>query len=238
MDTTAASSDNLFATLKSKSADATQPAVPTIPVPVQAPVLVIEEAPEAAPTELDMLKNRARLMGIVFSNNIGIDSLKGKIQAKLDDDDARSQPSDQQDDEDEPEVKSEPMSKVAAAQKMRDDMFTDQMKLVRLRITNLNPSKKDLPGEIITFANRILGSVRKFVPFGEATDNGYHVPYCIYQLLKDREFVNIKTRKDSRGRVHIESNMAREFALEVLDPLTTVELARLSAAQSAAAGQD
>jgi hypothetical protein len=185
----------------------------------------VDEANEAPVqmTELDMLKSRARLMGVTFSNNIGVDALKAKIEAKL------------SGEADKPEVTAEP---AAPKKSVYQEMYEEQMKLVRLRITNLNPSKKDLPGEIFTVANEVLGAVKKYIPYGEATDNGYHVPFIIYQQLKEREFVNIKTRKDSKGRQIVETGMAREFALEVLPPLTEVELARLAAAQAAAAGMD
>ena len=213
----AVSSDNLFADLKAKAAEGAVPNVEPV-----------EEEAVVQPTELDTLKNRARVMGLVFSNNIGLDALRAKVQAKLDGVVEKKE---------EPVVEDE-APKALTAQQERDKMFADQMKLIRLRITNLNPSKKDLPGEIFTFANRVLGSVRKFVPYGEQTENGYHVPYCIYQMMKEREFVNIKTRKDSKGRTIVEQGMAREFALEVLPMLTEVELGRLAAAQAAAAGND
>jgi len=189
-------------------------------------------------SELNMLKNRARLMGISFSNNIGIESLKARIQARLEGE------AKEEEAKEEPEIQEEPVNSAPAVQasaavtrkSKRQKMYAEQMKLVRVRITNLNPSKKDLPGEIFTFANKVLGAVRKFVPYGEVTEKGYHIPYCIYTQLKEREFVNIKTRKDSHGRTIVESSMSREFALEVLPSLTKAELASLAAQQAAADG--
>ena len=74
------------------------------------------------------------------------------------------------------------------------------------------------------------------MPFGEATDNGYHVPYCLYEMMRDRKFLSIKTRKGPKGQTIVEQQMVREFALEILPPLTEAELARLSAAQLSAGG--
>jgi len=109
------------------------------------------------------------------------------------------------------------------------------MKLVRLRIQNLDPKKKDLPGEIFTVANEYLGTVKKFVPYGEVTEEGYHVPYCIYRMMDARKFLNIRTVKDRRtGIERVESTWAKEFALEVLPQLTAKELAELANAQKAA----
>jgi hypothetical protein len=117
---------------------------------------------------------------------------------------------------------------------IRELMIQQEMKLVRLRITNLDPKKKDLPGEIFTVANEYLGTQRKYIPFGEVTDNGYHVPWCIYQMMKDRKFANIRTIKSANGQSRTETSLAQEFALEVLPPLTPRELEQLATAQAAA----
>lgn len=180
----------------------------------------------AMPSELDVLKQRATLMNIKFSNNISVEKLREKIEAA-------------QAVTDEPEVaavnplgeKQEAgVKKMTLGQKIR----AEQTRLIRVRIQNLDPKKKDLPGEIITVANEYMGTVRKFVPFGEVTDNGYHIPYCIYEFLKERKFINITTRKGKNGLPDIRATEAREFSIEVLPPLTEAELAQLAQAQIAA----
>ena len=189
------------------------------------------------PTELDMLKSRAKLMGIAFSNNIGLDALKSKIEEHKQASEAKTQTQvPAQTNEQQPEVQTENQKKKAKTLSLRTHLQKEKMKLVRLRITNLDPKKKDLPGEILTTGNEYLGTVRKFVPFGEATDNGYHVPYCLYEMMRDRKFLSIKTRKGPKGQTIVEQQMVREFALEILPPLTEVELARLSAAQLSSGG--
>lgn len=189
------------------------------------------------PSELDMLKSRAKLMGITFSNNIGLDALKAKIEEHKQASEAKTQTqATAQTNEQQPEGQSENQKKKAKTFSLRAHLQKEKMKLVRLRITNLDPKKKDLPGEILTTGNEYLGTVRKFVPFGEATDNGYHVPYCLYEMMRDRKFLSIKTRKGPKGQTIVEQQMVREFALEILPPLTEAELARLSAAQLSAGG--
>lgn len=187
--------------------------------------------------EKAMLKQRARMMGISFSNNISVEALRAKIAAKME---GRSdQAEDQQEQPPAPPQLQDP-SEPAPTRPMtlREKLVKENMKLVRLRIVNLDPKKKDLPGEIFTVANEYLGTVRKFVPYGEKTDEGYHVPYCIYKMMKARKFLNIRTYKDrqNQNQIKIEQNWASEFALEVLPPLTREELARLGAAQLAAGG--
>lgn len=193
-----------------------------------------DEGGSKLPDELTMLKSRAKLMGVTFSNNIGLDALKEKIEDhKQKTDNAQKQVASQTQQNEEKAERT-----VAKGKKMnlRAYLQREKMKLVRLRITNLDPKKKDLPGEILTTGNEFLGTVRKFIPFGEATDNGYHVPYCLYELMRDRKFLSIKTRKGPKGQTIVEQQMVREFALEILPPLTDEERSRLAAAQLASGG--
>ena len=181
----------------------------------------------AMPSELEVLKQRATLMNIKFSNNISVEKLREKIEA------AQAK--------DEPEVKESAVNPLGEKQEAGVKKMTlgqkiraEQTRLIRVRIQNLDPKKKVLPGEIITVANEYMGTVRKFVPFGEVTDNGYHIPYCIYEFLKERKFINITTRKGKNGLPDIRATEAREFSIEVLPPLTEAELAQLAQAQIAA----
>lgn len=226
-----------------------------------------EQSASVQVTELDLLKQRAKMMGIVFSNNIGIEALKAKVNAKMNDEPEPKDASDPQPngleaaaevgkqkdtavpfgsdykpqlDHDENGINggakpsSEELAKLTPNQ-LRTKQMKEQLRLVRIRIQCLDPKKKDLHGEIITVANEVIGTVRKFVPFGEASDDGYHVPYIIYKQLERRKFLNIRTGKDRRtGMPTVSSSWAKEFAIEVLDPLTADELQRLAAAQAAA----
>lgn len=238
----AASTENLFGGLMNKT-----PAQPTGAAPVVvAEVVVPPEEPVAPVTDqLTILKDRARMMGISFSNSIGIDALREKIRAKQE---GASEPVVEETPEpaadegvlkdplaDETVVKAK--VKPPREKTLRETLFEREMKLVRLRISNLDPKKKDLPGEIFTFANRILGAVKKYIPYGEATDNGYMVPYCIYKQLRDRKFLQIKVIKKN-GREHVQTGYVREFSLEILPLPTVQELANLAAAQAAAGGLD
>lgn len=179
--------------------------------------------------ELTLLKQRATTLGIPFSNNIGAETLKERIRAKL---------------EGTPEVKNtteegEAASEAAVSKKVktkseiRKEIVADAMKLVRLRITNLDPKKSKWPGEIITVANEYIGTVSKFVPFGEVTENGYHVPNVIYKKLKKRKFLDIRVIKRKGMEDQIIQRWVPEFALEVLPQLTEAELKKLAAAQLA-----
>lgn len=188
------------------------------------------EAPESPLDELKLLKERARTMGIPISGNIGIDTLKKKIEAKL----SGSQEQEPEEVVDEQEPAPKPMTKAQRDQELRDRLRKEKTKLVRCRIYNLNPNKRDLRGEIITVGNRYLGTVRKFIPFGEATDGGYHIPQVIFDDLKSRKFQQIQTKKNRKGQDELTTRMVPEYSIEILPPLTKEELAELATKQAAA----
>ena len=191
---------------------------------------------ETAVDELALLKERAKQMGITFSNNISLETLRKRISDKMEG-------------KEEPEVNpltgdveiaaiTSAPKKLDAKQNalaLRKMMQRDQMKLVRVRITNMDPKKKDLPGEIWTVSNEYLGNVRKMIPYGEQTDDGFHIPYCLFRLLQSKRFLHIRTVKDRvTGVERQEKQWVKEFSLDVLPDLTKEELARLAAAQAAA----
>lgn len=222
-----------------------------------------------APSELELLRNRAKALGITFSGNTGIDTLKAKIAEKTGEGPKSDQTEQVQDEEDDSEVAAlkaqiaqltaqrdglqietevlpsplnplagdvagqKPMAKMSERERMR----REALKLVRVRIQNLDPKKKDLHGEIFTVGNRFVGTVKKFIPYGEATDDGYHIPNILFEALKERKFLHIRTFKDRQTKQdRVETSWQREFALEVLPQLTPDELAKLAAAQMAANG--
>ncbi len=182
-------------------------------------------------TELDLLKERATQMGLTFRSNIGVEALKAKIEQALSD-----EPENEDEDANTQAPAARAMSRKEREQEVRRKQMKEQMKLVRIRITNLNPLKKDLPGEIFTVSNRYIGTVRKFIPYGETSENGYHVPYCIYNELKQRKFNQVRTRKLQMGATEITQKLVPEFAIEVLPQLTEKELEQLARQQAAAAG--
>lgn len=254
------------------------------------------EQSSGSPSELELLKQRARLLGVEFSNNIGLETLRERVAAKmaaLDGDDApinqpneqlsneQPNPLDQGDDEDEGDdfdagieedaslveqpailgttpIELKPVAPVIQADlpdptksastgspisagegrplSMRQQIFNENMKLIRLRIQNLDPKKKDLQGEIFTVSNRFLGTVKRYVPYGDSIDdNGWHLPYVIYKELASRKFLQITTTKDRQTKqIKVVKRWAKEFAFEVLPLLTDKELKALAAAQAAA----
>ena len=164
--------------------------------------------------ELKLLKERADLLGIKYSNNIGLETLRAKVNEKLE----------------ESSIKQEEDSKKVAT---RADIRAEQLKLIRIRLTVMNPVKKAWRGEIFTVANSFIGTVKKFVPYNpKFYTNGYHVPNCIYGILKEKKFLNIST-EEKGGKTEVRTDLVPEYSIEVLPPLTQEELEQLAIEQQA-----
>lgn len=165
---------------------------------------------ENSVSELDILKQQADTLGIKYSPNIGVETLKNKISAVIE----------------------APVEEKTETQKVdaRQALWNDAMRLVRLEIHNVNPAKSSLKGEFYTVANKIIGKVTKFVPYGDA-GKSYHVPNCIYQLLEEKRYLAF--RDDSSAPNGKKTELIPEFNNKVLTPLTQEELEELKKAQLA-----
>jgi len=163
-------------------------------------------------TEMDEIRERATLMGIQFHPSIGLDKLKEKVNERL------------------ATTESVVSSKLAKARRY-DQLTKEATKLVRVRITNMNPLKKNWPGEVISVGNRVVGQIKKFIPFKDA-DEGYHVPQIILTAMQDRMFQQFYTVKHSNGQDIRRGKQAKEFAIEILEPLTLPELSALAIKQA------
>lgn len=170
------------------------------------------------PDELALLKERAKLLGI-NAGNMGLDRLRAAVSAAQN--------------ESATEEEAAPKSQRQVEQDIRNSLRKEKMALVRCQIYNLNPAKRDLRGEVITVGNRFLGTVRKMIPFGEATDNGYHIERVLFDDLKRRKFQQVTTTRKN-GKIEVKTRMVPEYNLVELPPLTAAELKELEINQAAA----
>ena len=186
-----------------------------------------EEDAVVVQDELDALKARANLLGVKFHPSISLEKLREKVNAAVTSDGAATS-------EEEAKDPAEPKQETIGEKRKR--LKTEALKLVRIRLTCLNPAKKEWEGEIITVGNSLIGSVKKFVPFN--ADDGWHVPHVIYQQLKERQCQVFYTATDARGNKVRKDKLIKEFAIEVLPPLTKEELDELARRQAMAKAID
>lgn len=181
--------------------------------------LTAEEQAQRDKEELKLLKQRADQIGVNYSPNIGLDTLRDRVQAKLE---GKEDPK-----EDEAPKKKANESKL----ERRNRIKREALKLRRIRVTCMNPQKRDYQGEIFTVSNNVLQD-RRFVPF----DTAWHVPQIMYNMIKERKYQVFTKKKSPQGVEYKVGKLIPEFAIEDLPPLTKKELEKLAQRQKMASG--
>lgn len=199
-------------------------------------------APEAM-DELTLLKQRADILGIAYHPNIGVEKLRAKVQEKLD---STPQPQATV-----PNLHPEELESIEAYEAIADETtFTpgqretagqikmkrrqQALKLVRVRVVNMNPLKAGIPGDIFSVGNSEIGFVKKFVPYN--CDAGYHVPQIILDYMREKKFMSHYEVKVGNKKIK-RNKLVPELAIEIMPPLTDEELMELKQRQLMASGQ-
>lgn len=180
------------------------------------------------PTELDALKQRAEQMGIAFHPSIGVEALREKVNAKLND---APEPVQNITVNVQTEFTPSPAALKMAEEQNKNYIRKQALRLVRVNITCMNPNKKEWDSEMFSVQNDIL-SAKRVVPFN--TD--WHVEQCILDMIEDRVCTAFKTRKDQYGRIHTDPYQIKEFAVRILPPLSEDELEDLRHQQAIRGG--
>jgi len=171
-----------------------------------------------AQDEMTLLKKRADMMGIKYHPTIGLDKLREKVSTST-----------------EEPVAATPYERIAKGETIPERnarLRKESSKLMRIRVTCMNPNKKEHEGEIFTASNSVVGTFKKYVPFD--SDDGWHVPTIIYKMIKDRKCQVFYTAKGPRGNKIRKGKQIKEFAIEVMPDLTPVELHELATRQAMA----
>lgn len=154
--------------------------------------------------ELQELKDKAKILGIAHSPNIGEDALLAKIAEAMAKDDKQVE-----------EVSVEEVNKWQKA-------YAEAMKLVRVEILPSQPEKVGQAGDEFAVMSKYLGYVYRYVPFGKP----YHIPQCLLNIIKDKVY----TMRVKDGGVNEEPVVAtpRMYSIEYLDPLTPEEVEKIN----------
>jgi len=174
--------------------------------------------------KLDTLKNRAKILGVEFSPNIGYEKLATKVEAKIVEIDHIVAPKNA--------TKAAASSKNESPAQRKQRLRNEASKLVRIRVTCMNPNKREWEGEFFSVGNSLVGFHKKYVPYNSA--DGWHVPNIIYKHLKDRKCQVFYTEKLSNGNKARKGKLIDELAIELLPALTGVEIQELARRQAEA----
>lgn len=171
-------------------------------------------------SELDLLKERAKLMNLKFHPNIGLDKLKALVKANQD--------------AGEPETES---VNIKASKKETRAQYVmrkrkEAHRLVRVIVSCRNPEKTEWEGETFTGSNSLVGSITKYVPFNN--EEGWHVPQIILNVIRERKCTVFTWKKNGNGdRVKV-GKQINEFTITELPALTPQEIQELKERQAVA----
>ena len=177
--------------------------------------------------EREALKARCQLLGIQTQGNQSNETLRALIRAKQEEMDAAARQAN-------PAAFDEAVeTSEGRTPSLREYLKTEALKLVRVRISCMNPQLAKMGSVIITAGNEYIGTVRKVVFFGEKTENGYHIPQIILNVLQRRKFQQVVEERNHKGHLVPRARWMKEFNIEILPPLTQKELNALKDRQLA-----
>ena len=176
--------------------------------------------------ELDLLKNRAKQMGINFHPSIGVEKLRAKVAAKQ----KGIVPEETTEVDIEEDTTPRPETRMQKVARLRQDAG----RLIRVRVSCMNPDKREWPGEVYTVSNSVVGTYKKYVPFN--AEEGWHVPNIIFKHMLERECQIFHTVKNDRGQKVRVGKMIKELNIEQLPDLTPKEISDLAQRQAMSAG--
>lgn len=184
--------------------------------------------------DIGTLRAQADMLGIAYHPSLGAEKLQHRIESHLATLDAGP------DSEQLPEKASVMKEVVALTESEYLDKQTQENRrnvgsLIRVRVQNMNPNKKDWPGEIVSVGSAKLGTFKKYVPFNSGEP--YHIPKIIYDMLAEKKCSVFYNTEDRRGHKTRKARQINEYALEILPPLTQDEVDALAIKQAMAAGK-
>lgn len=174
-------------------------------------ILDIEETTEEIADELTLLKERADFMGIEYHPSIGLEKLKERINAAL-------------------TTTTAAVEKKETPEQLRARQMAELTKLIRIRVTCMDPAKKGWPGEIFTLSNGVIGTVKRYVPFN--APDGWHVEKIIFDHMKAMKWRGTQESKGPRGMKIKKNIQLPAFSIEELPALTEAELKDLAQKQA------
>jgi len=178
---------------------------------------------EAIPTsELDALKDRADTMGLKYRKDITVDNLRSKVADVL----ADKEPANDGTNLTKSDVEG------LTENEQRVVLKQEAAALTRVRVTCMDPNKREYDGDFFCAGNRVIGTYKVYVPF----DVEWHVPSVILKMIRRKQCQVFVSKRDERGRQIREGKSIKAFAVEVLPALTEQEMKELAQRQAMSKG--
>jgi len=178
--------------------------------------------------ELVELKERSTQLGMPFHPSIGKENLKKKLKAFIKKQQKAAKKV-------QPQTVEPTNVTPIVPPKTQEQLIAEKVKaanrLIRCRVTCMDPNKKDWEGEIITVSNSIVPTIKKYISF---TADAWHIPQMILNVMKEKKCTVFKTVKGPRGEKIRKGYQVAAYNIEMLDPLTEDELDELAKQQALA----
>jgi len=179
---------------------------------------------EKTPEELEqeemvLLKRRATSLGLPFSPNIGLTTLRDRVSKAM---------NPVADDEDSEVTSTDKNVHVVETKHQRNARLRKAAsKLYRVRITCLNPKKNEHEGEFFKASNSVVGTHSRFIQFNEP----WHVEKILLNMIEERKYQQFYTTTVNGKKVR-KAKLVQEFGIDYLPALTPKELEKLAKAQA------
>jgi len=184
--------------------------------------------PELESMNLDQLRAFADQHGVEYSHHLGEPRLRAKIQNYLEGktdpaiEKLRKMPL--------IDIDKMPMPKPATEEDKIKQRLKDAKKLVRVRVTSMDPNKKDWPGELLSVGSTSLGTIKRYIPYN--APDGWHIEQCLLDVLKEKKCTVFVAAGNQQDKALKKAKMVSAYSIEVLDPLTPEQLHELAQRQA------
>ncbi len=206
-------------------------------------------------TDIEIVRQKAKDLGIKFSGNSALDTIKNKILEHLaavakGEVETQNTPAVIDEDDDEPiEVAKAIPAGPTIEELLEMDAKTTKdpvlrrkiirakaLKVSRVIITNLDPNEAELDSVHVTALNKYTGKRSRIVPF----DVPWHVEEILLNQLRSERVVLRKAKKNGKFGVkeYHDPTYVKKYSIEVLPHLTEEERLELAAAQRASGAID
>lgn len=166
--------------------------------------------------KLEALKKQATELGISYAASIGEATLEQRIKDKLAEESVSSTG-----------LKEEDNRRLPINKQLRQEA----LKLERVIVTCLDPMYAKYPSQLFQVGNRVIGTIKKVVPFGRE----FHVPTALLKQIENETFNRVEVINDGSngGAGRNELKAVPRYGVKRLPPLTEKELADLNSALKA-----
>ena len=183
--------------------------------------------------EMIELQDRAEMLNMRFHPNIGKETLRKKLIAFAAEKAKKAEAASIQ----QAVIATDPIPRVAPApiqlsqKQIRMNKVKAANKLVRCRVTCMDPGRKDWEGDYFTVSNSVIPTIKKYVSF---VADAWYVPQMILDQLLEKECTVFKTVKGPRGDKMRKGFQQPAYNIVMLPPLNAEEMTTLATQQAMA----